>query len=151
MEHSGPCLVQRLSLRRPVPARGQRHDHLRNVLAEMRLCFDISGVGLQASSPWNQLFDPWSHLGFFFTGLVNPPPGTTSESGYPSFVSDADLDQLVPAPPPAMAAEERPIMRFHLVWHTPCSLPDTAPLASHLQGSLSYKHDVYITCYALLC
>jgi hypothetical protein len=42
----------------------------RDVLAEMRLCFDLH---------------PWSNFGFSFAGLVNMPPGATSAFGYPPF------------------------------------------------------------------
>jgi hypothetical protein len=105
----------------------------RDVLAEMRLCFDLPG---DDSDP-----DPWSNFGFSFAGLVNMPPGAMSASGYPAFVCQTELDLPVPAPP-ATSADQHPIVRFYLVRHTPCSLPSAAPLASHLQGSSSHKLDI---------
>ncbi|KAK1761710.1 hypothetical protein QBC33DRAFT_604003 [Phialemonium atrogriseum] len=76
------------------------------------------------------------NIGFFFAGVVNPPPGDTSVFEYPTFVHQ-DLDQSVPTPPPTASTdqEERPILRFHTVRHTSCSLPPSASLASHIQAS----------------
>lgn len=121
---------------------GSNMVSFRDALAELRLCFDLPGVG-GGIDPDNDDSDsdPWSNIGFSFAGVVNPPPGDTSVSEYPTFVHQ-DLDQPVPTPPPTASTdqEERPILRFHIVRHTSCSLPPSASLASHIQGLSRLKH-----------
>ncbi|KND92899.1 hypothetical protein TOPH_02407 [Tolypocladium ophioglossoides CBS 100239] len=109
----------------------------RDVLGELRLCFDILGDEAQEDTQagdWNP--EPWSGLAFGFAGFVNLPPGAASPSPSPIVVTCRDLDQLVAAPPRGSSMEpgEYPIARFHLVRHRSCNLPATVPLASHLEA-----------------
>lgn len=110
----------------------------RDILAEMRLCFDIpdsiSQVHAQINSQGEDE-DPWDNLAFAFNDYENLPPGEASTP--PTTIVTTDLDQLVPLPPPASPTnvEEPPIIRFRLVRHRSCDLPSTAPLTSHLKGS----------------
>lgn len=111
----------------------------RDVLTEMRLCFDIPNSISQdygQNHGQDEYEGPWDSLAFAFTDYVNLPPGEASAP--PTTIVTCDLDQLVPHPPPALPTniEEPPIIRFRLVRHRSCGLPSTAPLASHLEGSL---------------
>lgn len=110
----------------------------RDVLTEMRLCFDIPDSISQdgQTNSQDEYEDPWDNLAFAFTDYVNLPAGEASNP--PATIMTTDLDQLVPLPPPALPTnvEEPPIIRFRLVRHRSCDLPSTAPWASHLKGLL---------------
>lgn len=120
----------------------------RDVLTEMRLCFDIPNSISQdygQTHGQDEYEGPWDNLAFAFTDYVNLPPGEASAP--PTTILTSDLDQLVTPPPPAlpMNTEESPIIRFRLVRHRSCDLPRTAPLASHLEGSFQGAE-----CYSVL-
>ncbi|PON20276.1 hypothetical protein TGAM01_v210872 [Trichoderma gamsii] len=109
----------------------------RDVLTEMRLCFDIPtsiSQDYEQNHGQDENVGPWDSLAFAFTDYVNLPPGEASAP--PTTIVTCDLDQLVPPPPPALPTniEEPPIIRFRLVRHRSCGLPSTAPLALHLEG-----------------
>ncbi|KAH6605845.1 hypothetical protein Trco_004998 [Trichoderma cornu-damae] len=111
-----------------------------DVLAEMRLCFDIPEDRFQGQGWTNAQdsdADPWDDLAFGFAGFVNLPPSEASAHPAPSpaVVTCTNLNRLVTLPPaaPSTSPGERPIVRFHLVRHHSCNLPSTAPLASHLK------------------
>ncbi|KAL7958534.1 hypothetical protein V8C34DRAFT_314004 [Trichoderma compactum] len=93
------------------------HITYRNVLTEMRLCFDIPNSisqGHGQTHGQDEYEGPWDNLAFEFTDYVNLPPGEASAP--PKTILVSDLDQLVTAPPPALPTniEEPPIIRFRL-------------------------------------
>ncbi|KND88460.1 hypothetical protein TOPH_06834 [Tolypocladium ophioglossoides CBS 100239] len=108
----------------------------RDVLSELRLCFDIPTED-----------NPWDNLGFAFEG-VWPPAETDGEDSnesdteagpsYPQLVSHHGLDQPVCAPPPpprSVESENRPAVRYRLVQHRQtCHLSAAEPLASHIKA-----------------
>ncbi|PTB34924.1 hypothetical protein M441DRAFT_32381 [Trichoderma asperellum CBS 433.97] len=112
----------------------------RDVLTEMRLCFDIPDSISQdgQTNSQDEYEDPWDNLAFAFTDYVNLPAGEASNP--PATIMTTDLDQLVPLPPPALPTnvEEPPIIRFRLVRHRSCDLPSTAPWASHFKGGCAH-------------
>ncbi|KAL7799200.1 hypothetical protein V8C37DRAFT_366959 [Trichoderma ceciliae] len=112
----------------------------RDVLAEMRLCFDIPDDRFQAyGQPSSQDLpvDPWDNLAFGFVDFINLPRDEASASHAPSnpVMTSTGLDQVVILPPTfSTNPGEQPIIRFHLVQHRSCDLPSTASLASHLKA-----------------
>ncbi|RSL43497.1 hypothetical protein CEP54_015059 [Fusarium duplospermum] len=104
----------------------------RDLLEEIFLCFELpeNPAGFATDD-----FGTTPSLAFGFSGFVNPPP-TALDPPVLALIGNGKLDQVVPSPPqsePWMAGDQT-IARYHLVYHNPCAMADSASLAAHLQG-----------------
>ncbi|KAF5019467.1 hypothetical protein F66182_8527 [Fusarium sp. NRRL 66182] len=102
----------------------------RDVVDELRLCFDFnfeeSGDGNDADSEC----DPWDDVAFAMMGR----PGASGSAGsLPTLVQKLDRSQ--PVPSLYNRSPKQPnITRYHLVSHKACFLPPHEPLAEHLRA-----------------
>ncbi|CEI39934.1 hypothetical protein FVEN_g2201 [Fusarium venenatum] len=88
----------------------------RDVIDEMRLCFDIPGEE-----------DPWETMAFM---LVDSPDDAKRK--LPSLVADEDLALPVPALQSSSPKAQR-IVTYHVILHKPCEISYDKPLQDHIK------------------
>lgn len=100
----------------------------RDVVDELRLCFEFTDAAPRRPESDNNEKGPWDDIAF---GLTGRPSSSSSWS----FVAEQDLDQPVPSLPSSNSKQPN-ILRYHLVHHksSDCNLPSNSPLAAHLKG-----------------
>ncbi|RGP74086.1 hypothetical protein FSPOR_1781 [Fusarium sporotrichioides] len=94
----------------------------RDVINEMRLCFDIPGEE-----------DLWETMAFM---LVDSPDDVKRK--LPSLVADEDLALPVPGLAGSSPKVQR-IVTYHVILHKPCDISYDKPLQDHLKASQSPK------------
>ncbi|POR32471.1 Uncharacterized protein TPAR_07325 [Tolypocladium paradoxum] len=100
----------------------------RDVVDELRLCFEFTDAVPCRPENDNNEKRPWDDIAF---GLTGRP----SSSSLSPFVAEQDLDQPVLSLPSSNSKQPN-ILRYHLVHHksSDCNLPSNSPLAAHLKA-----------------
>ncbi|KAK7415747.1 hypothetical protein QQX98_005660 [Neonectria punicea] len=96
----------------------------RNVLDEMRLCFEM---------PHDDNNDD-EDLAFSFAGFVNAAENEALPQ-LPGLITNTDLNRPVPSPRSDYRSDDasnRRLARFRMVRHRPCSVAPEEPLAAHI-------------------
>ncbi|KAH6877250.1 hypothetical protein B0T10DRAFT_584328 [Thelonectria olida] len=108
----------------------------RDILEEILLCFDLPINNAVLDNDGSST----GQLALAFSNLVNPAE-TGADPPTLSFISDANLDPVVPSPPQTSASGggKRTTARYHLVHHQSCSVSDSSSLKAHLQAGCA-KH-----------
>ena len=92
----------------------------RDVVNEMRLCFDIPCTGA-----------PWENIAFM---LADSPDDMKRK--LPSLVADEDLGLPVPGLK-GVSPKSPNVVTYHVILHKPCEISDDKPLEDHLKSMSS--------------
>ncbi|KAH7189784.1 hypothetical protein BKA60DRAFT_586791 [Fusarium oxysporum] len=116
--------------------RGSNLVTFRNVIDELRLCFEFDlrtendSGNAKDGEDTDSTQDSWDDVTFALLGR----PGALGSAGpTPTFIQKDDRDQPVLSLPPR-APKQPVITRYHLIRHKTCSLGADKSLAEHLKG-----------------
>ncbi|RBR22218.1 hypothetical protein FVER53590_25855 [Fusarium verticillioides] len=108
----------------------QHHDNaflmFRDIVDELRLCFELPDSTVEQ--------DSWNGVAF---GLDKR---NRDDVHLAVFVKEEDLDTVVPSLL-SPDAQERAIVRYHVVRHGQCDLPEDSSLEAHLKGQFLIPQD----------
>ncbi|KAG5807126.1 hypothetical protein H9Q74_000381 [Fusarium xylarioides] len=102
----------------------QHHDNafltFRDIVNELRLCFELPDLTKEE--------DSWNGVAF---GLDKR---NRNNADLVIFVKEEELDTVVPSLP-SPDAQERAVVRYHVVRHGQCNLPEGSSIEAHLKAS----------------
>ncbi|KAI1033866.1 hypothetical protein LB503_011121 [Fusarium chuoi] len=100
----------------------QGHDNpfltFRDIVDELRLCFELPD-SIKEEDSWNGVA-----FGLYKRNRNNADLAT--------FIKEEELDTVIPSLL-SPDAQERAVVRYHVVRHGQCNLPEGSPLESHLK------------------
>ncbi|KAM3524762.1 hypothetical protein NHJ13051_004361 [Beauveria bassiana] len=128
--------------------------------AELALCFDGSSLGNERNDNDGGNNDdggntarnkPWD--GIAFALIETPEPESENEQiEYPAWITDENIDTIVPGVPSIDPVKARRTIKYHIVRHSNCLLPAGSSLKDHLRAKCAqhlptpdrYRHPAYL-------